>query len=162
MSWMQLNGHLTQMSHLMAALSGVMGVIQSFYYAWMGLQWGWIVIAQIIYAVWNMINDPIFGNMINNTKRVNKKGDLQRYIPYIKYGAPLFSLCFALVFFPPDVWRGNPELSIQVWLFVWYLVTQIAYDTLFTIVLCAHVALAPQMTLNQRERESVVWFSWVV
>jgi Na+/melibiose symporter-like transporter len=47
------------------------------------------------------------------------------------------------------------DLSIQVWLFVWYLVSQVAYDTLFTLVLCAHVALLPQMTLNQREREKI-------
>ncbi len=57
---------------------GVMGVIQSFYYGWMGLQMGWIVIAQVIYAAWNMINDPVFGTMIHNTKRTNKKGETQR------------------------------------------------------------------------------------
>lgn len=134
----------------------VMGLIQSFYYAWMGLQNIWIVIAQIVYAIWNVVNDPLFGNMINNTKFYNKRrGEYQRYIPYIKYGAPLFSLAFALVFFPPDILRGNTTLTIQVWLFVWYLVTQIAYDTLFTIVLCAYVALLPQMTLDQQEREKI-------
>ncbi|MFX1394464.1 MAG: MFS transporter [Promethearchaeota archaeon] len=131
----------------------MMGVIQSFYYAWMGLQWGWITIAQIIYAIWNVVNDPIFGNRINNTKYLNKRGELQRYIPYIKYGAPLFSLAFALVFFPPDTLRGKSNFSFQFWLFVWYLVSQLAYDTMFTIVLCAWVALLPQMSLNQRERE---------
>jgi len=134
---------------------GAMGVIQSFYYAWMGLASFWITIAQIIYAIWNMVNDPLFGNMINNTKFFNKRrGEYQRYIPYIKYGAPLFSLCFALVFFPPGAWRGGTG-AIQFWLFVWYLVSQVAYDTLFTIVLCAWVALAPQMTLDQREREKI-------
>ncbi len=136
---------------------GVMGVIQSFYFAWMGLSTIWITIALIVYAVWNVVNDPIFGNIIGNTRYYNKKrGEVQRYIPYIKFGAPLFSLCFALVFFPPDAWRGQTsDLTIQVWLFIWYLVSQIAYDTLFTFVLCAHVALLPQMTLNQREREKI-------
>lgn len=134
---------------------GVMGVIQSFYFAWMGLASFWITIAQIIYAIWNMVNDPIFGNRINNTKFYNKRrGEYQRYIPYIKYGAPIFSLCFALVFFPPGAWRGGTGM-IQFWLFTWYLVSQVAYDTLFTIVLCAWVALAPQMTLDQREREKI-------
>ena len=137
--------------------AGVMGVIQSFYFAWMGLLNVWIFIAQIIYAVWNVINDPIFGNAIGNTRYYNKKrGEVQRYIPYIKFGAPLFSLCFALVFFPPDAWRGQTSnLTIQIWLFIWYLVSQLAYDTLFTLVLIARVALLPQMTLNQREREKI-------
>jgi len=143
---------------------GVMGVIQSFYFAWMGLLTIWITIAQIIYAVWNMINDPIFGNKIGNTRFHNKKrGEIQRYIPYIKFGAPLFSLCFALVFFPPDAWRGQTsDPSIQIWLFTWYLVTQLAYDTLFTLVLIAHVALLPQMTLNQKEREKIQLLSTAV
>jgi len=136
--------------------ASVMGLIQSFYYGWMGLQNIWIIIAQIVYAVWNVVNDPLFGNKINNTKYFNKRrGEYQRYIPYIKYGAPLFSLFFALVFFPPDMLRADPTLTTQVWLFAWYLVTQVAYDTLFTIVLCAHVALLPQMTLDQQEREKV-------
>jgi Na+/melibiose symporter-like transporter len=142
---------------------GVMGVIQSFYFAWMGLLNIWIIIAQIIYAVWNVVNDPIFGNKIGNTRYYNKKRrEIQRYIPYIKFGAPLFSLCFALVFFPPDTWRGQTsDLTVQIWLFIWYLVTQVAYDTLFTLVLCAHVALLPQMTLNQRERERIQLLSTV-
>ncbi len=136
---------------------GIMGVIQSFYFAWMGLLNIWIFIAQIIYAIWNVINDPIFGNAIGNTRYYNKKrGEVQRYIPYIKFGAPLFSLCFALVFFPPISWRGQTSnLTIQIWLFIWYLVSQLAYDTLFTLVLIAYVALLPQMTLNQREREKI-------
>jgi Na+/melibiose symporter-like transporter len=136
---------------------GVMGVIQSFYFAWMGLLTIWITIAQIIYAVWNVINDPIFGNLIGNTRfRSKKGGEIQRYIPYIKFGAPIFSICFALIFFPPNTWRGQTsDPLIQIWLFIYYLVTQLAYDTLFTIVLIAYVALLPQMTLNQREREKV-------
>ena len=131
----------------------MMGVIQSFYYAWMGLQWWWITIAQIVYAIWNVVNDPLFGNRINNTKHVNKKGEIQRYLPYIKYGAPIFCLAFALVFFPPDTLRGKSDFSFQFWLFVWYMVSLLVYDTMFTIVLCAWVALLPQMSLNQRERE---------
>ncbi|MFW9895467.1 MAG: MFS transporter [Candidatus Thorarchaeota archaeon] len=142
---------------------GVMGVIQSFYYAWMGLLNFWILIAQITYAIWNVVNDPVFGNIIGNTRYLNKNGELQRYIPYIKFGAPIFSLCFALVFFPPDVWRGQTgNLAIQVWLFIWYLITQFAYDTLFTLVLIAHVALLPQMTLNQREREKIQLYATII
>jgi Na+/melibiose symporter-like transporter len=143
---------------------GVMGVIQSFYFAWMGLLTLWITIAQITYAVWNVVNDPIFGNLIGNTLCQNKKRrEIQRYIPYIKFGAPIFSICFALVFFPPDAWRGQSSNSlIQVWLFTWYLITQLAYDTLFTIVLIAYTALLPQMTLNQREREKIQLMATVI
>ncbi|MFW9821839.1 MAG: MFS transporter [Candidatus Thorarchaeota archaeon] len=142
---------------------GVMGVIQSFYFAWMGLLNIWILFAQIAYAIWNVVNDPIFGNIIGNTRFKTKRGELQRYIPYIKFGAPLFSLCFALVFFPPDAWRGQTgDLTVQIWLFIWYLVTQFAYDTLFTLVLIAYVALLPQMTLDQREREKIQLYATII
>jgi Na+/melibiose symporter-like transporter len=153
--WEKLSYAVGQMPGTFYA--GIMGLIQSFYFAWMGLASIYLTIAQIIYAVWNVVNDPIFGNKIGNTRYFNKKrGEVQRYIPYIKFGAPIFSLCFALVFFPPDAWRGQTSnFGIQFWLFTWYLVTQIAYDTLFTLVLCAYVALLPQMTLNQREREKI-------
>jgi Na+/melibiose symporter-like transporter len=68
-----------------------------------------------------------------------------------------------LVFFPPAVWRGQTSnLTVQVWLFIWYLVSQVAYDTLFTIVLIAVVALLPQMTLNQREREKIQLYGTLV
>ncbi|MEX2718682.1 MAG: hypothetical protein Q6370_020480, partial [Candidatus Sigynarchaeota archaeon] len=50
----------------MGALPGAffgsfMGQIQAFYFKWMGLDWGWIVVAQILFAVWNVLNDPLFG-----------------------------------------------------------------------------------------------------
>ena len=51
----------------------IMGVIQSFYFAWMGLLNVWILAAQIIYAIWNVLNDPWFGNKIGNTRYLNKK-----------------------------------------------------------------------------------------
>ncbi|TXT67465.1 MAG: putative Melibiose carrier protein [Promethearchaeota archaeon] len=138
----------------------VMGLIQAFYYAWMGLQNVWIIIGQIAYMIWNAANDPLFGHKINNTRFYNKKrGEIQRYIPYIKYGAPLFSIAFAMVFFPPEAFRGTQTLGSQVWLFVWYMVSQIAYDSMFTLVLGAHVALLPQMTLDQKEREKIQIYS---
>jgi len=128
----------------------VMGVLQAFYYGWFGLTSFWITIAQILFALWNVVNDPVFGVMEDRTR--TKKG---RYMPYIKYGAPLFSIGFALVFFPPDIWRGNQSIKVQLLIFAWYIVTLAIYDTIFTMVLIAHVALLPQMTLNQKDRTQV-------
>ncbi|MFX1274168.1 MAG: MFS transporter [Promethearchaeota archaeon] len=139
----------------------VMALIQSFFYGWMGLQNFWIVIAQIIYSLWNVINDPIFGNKISNTRYYDKrKRKNQRYMPYIKYGAPFLSLFFAITFFPPGSWRGG-QGTIQFWLFAWYLCFQLAYDTFFTIVVGSQIALLPQLTLNQREREKIQGISTI-
>ncbi|MHA1892714.1 MAG: MFS transporter [Promethearchaeota archaeon] len=130
---------------------GFMGQIQAFYYKWMGLGWGFILIAQIIYAIWNVLNDPLFGMLQDRTK--TKQG---RYIPWIKWCAPLFTIAFILVFFPPQTWRlqeGGEQYQLP--LFFWYLFSQILYDTFFTIVYLAHVALLPQMTMATKERTKV-------
>ncbi|NMC07901.1 MAG: hypothetical protein GYA24_22015 [Candidatus Lokiarchaeota archaeon] len=138
----------------MGALPGAffgsfMGQIQAFYFKWLGLGWDWIVIAQILFAVWNVLNDPLFGILQNRTK--TRSG---RYIPWIKWCAPLFSVAFVLVFFPPSAWRGG-DPSVQLPLFIWYLATQALYDTFFTIIYLAHVALLPQMTFAAVERTKI-------
>ena len=72
------------------------GQIQAFYYAWMGLGIRYIIIGQIIYGLWNVINDPIFGILQDRTK--HKQG---RYIPWIKWFSPLFTVAFIILFLPP-------------------------------------------------------------
>jgi GPH family glycoside/pentoside/hexuronide:cation symporter len=132
-----------------AFFGSIMGQIQAFYYKWMGLGWDWIIWAQILFAVWNVLNDPLFGILQNRTK--TKSG---RYIPWIKWFAPFFSVAFILVFFPPATWKGGaPE--VQLPLFIWYLATQALYDTFFTIIYLAHTALLPQMTFAAVERTKV-------
>ncbi|MBN2151947.1 MAG: MFS transporter [Candidatus Lokiarchaeota archaeon] len=138
----------------MGALPGAffgsfMGQIQAFYYKWMGLGYGLIIIAQVLFAVWNVLNDPLFGILQNRTK--TRSG---RYIPWIKWCAPFFSVAFILVFIPPGEWKGGAD-ELQVPLFIWYLATQALYDTFFTIIYLAHVALLPQMTFAATERTKI-------
>ncbi len=135
-----------------------MGQIQAFYYGWMGLAYKWILITQIVYAVWNAVNDPIFGVLQDRTN--TKSG---RYIPWIKWVSPFFTIAFMVVFLPPQEWRfktGGEQY--QVLLAMWYLVSQILYDTGFTIVFLAHVALAPQMTMDEMERREIQIYSSIM
>ncbi len=133
-----------------AFFMGFMGQIQAFYYRWMGLEPFLIFVAQVIYALWNMFNDPIFGLLMNRTK--TKQG---RYIPWIKWCAPLFTAAFIVVFLPPGNWRRAIDPTYQIPLFFWYLITQIVFDTFYTIVYIAHVALLPQMTMQSTERTKI-------
>ncbi|MHA1734060.1 MAG: MFS transporter [Promethearchaeota archaeon] len=135
-----------------------MGQIQAFYYGWMGLNWLLIVVAQVVYGAWNMLNDPIFGVLQDRTKHKNG-----RYIPWIKRCAPLFTVAFIVVFLPPQHWRYSEGGEQYQWLlFAWYLVSQVAYDTFFTIVFIAHVALLPQMTMDEGERTQIAALSSVM
>ncbi|MHA1820749.1 MAG: MFS transporter [Promethearchaeota archaeon] len=127
------------------------GQIQAFYYAWMGLQIKYIIITQILYGIWNAVNDPIFGLLQDRTK--TKKG---RYIPWIKWASFLFSLSFIMIFFPLPQWRyAESGVQYQITLALWYLLSQMLYDTFFTIIYLAYTALLPQMTMNEEERTQI-------
>ncbi|MHA1111958.1 MAG: MFS transporter [Promethearchaeota archaeon] len=134
-----------------ATFGGFMGAIQTFYYGFMGLSYKYIFWTQIIYAIWNMLNDPLFGHLQDRTRTKNG-----RYIPWIKWTAPFFTLAFMLVFFPTQNWAfAIGGESTQLILAGWYLVTQLLYDTGFTIIYIAHVALGPQMSMDEKERTSI-------
>lgn len=131
--------------------AGVIGQINTFYFAWMFLQWEWIVIGQIIYAIWNTFNDPIFGYLQDRTK--TKSG---RYLPWIKYSMFFFALSLLIVFMPPESLRSQAQVDMfsteQISLFIYYVVCQLFYDTMYTIIYLAWVSLLPQMTMNEGER----------
>ncbi len=131
--------------------ASILGQIQLFWYAWMGLQWQYIVVSQVLYALWNVINDPLFAILQDRTR--TPQG---RYIPWIKWSMIPLSVAFILVFIPPQGWRNQVAGNqFQLAMAAWYLVTQMFYDTFYTTIFIAHVSLLPQMTMNQKERTQV-------
>ena len=65
----------------LALIAGVYGaLLPIFYQDYLGLSAWWITLASAIYAVWNAINDPLFGYITDGTR--SKHG---RRIPYMRY-----------------------------------------------------------------------------
>ncbi len=114
-----------------------------FYQDYLGLTSKWIGIASGIYAVWNAINDPIFGFITDNTR-----SRLGRRIPYLRFTAPFLGLTFILVWFAPE---GAGDIT-QFW---WMLATMLLYDTGYTIVGLVHGALMPELTESDVERNQL-------
>ena len=78
-------------------ISGIYGaLLPIFYQDYLGLTARWIGLASIIYAVWNAINDPLFGYITDSTR--SKRG---RCIPYMRFTAPFLALTFILLWFAP-------------------------------------------------------------
>ena len=74
-------------------ISGVFGaLLPIFYQDYLGLSARWIALASAIYAIWNALNDPIFGYISDSTR--SKHG---RRIPYMRYTAPFLAATFVLV-----------------------------------------------------------------
>jgi len=125
-------------------ISGIYAaLLPIFYQDYLGLQAGWITVASTIYAVWNALNDPLFGYITDSTR--SKRG---RRIPYMRYTAPFLALTFILVWFAP------PKAGQEV-LFLWMLVTMLLYDTAYTIIGLVYSALLPEVTESDAERNGL-------
>jgi len=125
-------------------ISGIYGaLLPIFYQDYLGLTARWISLASIIYAVWNAINDPLFGYITDSTR--SKRG---RCIPYRRFTAPFLALTFILLWFAP------PNASQQT-LFFWMLGSMLLYDTCYTIIGLVYSSLLPEITESDDERNGL-------
>jgi GPH family glycoside/pentoside/hexuronide:cation symporter len=125
-------------------ISGIYGaLLPIFYQDYLGLQARWIAVASVIYAVWNAVNDPLFGYVTDSTR-----SRLGRRIPYMRYTAPFLALTFILVWF-------TPARAGQQAMFWWMLVTMLLYDTAYTIIGLVYSALLPEVTESDAERNGL-------
>jgi GPH family glycoside/pentoside/hexuronide:cation symporter len=122
-------------------ISGVFGaLLPIFYQDYLGLAARWIALASGIYAVWNALNDPIFGYISDSTR--SKHG---RRIPYMRYTAPFLAMTFILVWLAPQK-AGDSTL------FLWMLTSMVLYDGCYTMIGLVYSALLPEVTESDNER----------
>ncbi len=125
----------------MAILGGVYtAMLTKFFQDNLGLDKYWIGIAMIVYAIWNAINDPIFGEITDRTKH-----RLGRRIPYLRYTAPFYAITFIAIWL-------CPENASQILKFAWMLISMLAYDTCYTILGLVHGTLIPELSESDMER----------
>jgi GPH family glycoside/pentoside/hexuronide:cation symporter len=127
-----------------ALISGTFGALLTiFYQDYIGLDAKLIALAMGIYAVWNAINDPLFGIISDNTR--SKHG---RRIPYMRYFAPFLALSFILVWFVP----AQASQEVKFW---WLLITICLYDGCYTMIGLVYSALLPEVTESDSERNGL-------
>ncbi|NMC07748.1 MAG: hypothetical protein GYA24_21220 [Candidatus Lokiarchaeota archaeon] len=140
-----------------AFFTAFFGQIQIFYVYWMRLDLAYMVLGQIIYMIWNVLNDPLFGVLMDRTRRQDG-----RYIPWVKIFAPIYTISFILLFFVPSGWRfTSSDQATQFFLFIWYMSTLLLYDTGFTVVYLAYSALLPQISHDFKERTEMAIYSTI-
>ncbi len=122
-------------------ISGIYGaLLPIFYQDYLGLSARWIALASAIYAIWNALNDPIFGYISDSTR--TKRG---RRIPYMRYTAPFLAATFILV------WLA-PQHSGDITIFLWMLGSMVLYDTCYTMIGLVYSALLPEVSESDTER----------
>lgn len=108
--------------------------------------------SQVVYMIWNAVNDPLFGYLQDNSKvPCCSKRRLS-----ILYGAPLYSLVFLLAWFPwrsyyPGDWMSGLHLVVAL----------CAFDAMLTFVLLAQCALFAEISSHHQSRLRLVKYSQV-
>uniref|UniRef100_H2YRD7 Major facilitator superfamily associated domain-containing protein n=1 Tax=Ciona savignyi TaxID=51511 RepID=H2YRD7_CIOSA len=109
---------------------------------------------QVVYMIWNAINDPLFGYIQDNSSwamcRSRKKA--------IYYGAPLWALFFLLPWFQ---WADYNN-GANTWLAgIHLIVTLCAYDSMLTFVLLAQCALFAEISTKPEDRLRLVKYQQI-
>ncbi|XP_028311897.1 transmembrane protein 180-like [Gouania willdenowi] len=108
--------------------------------------------SQMVYMVWNALNDPLFGYLQDNSR----VPCCSRRRLSILYGAPFYSLSFLLAWFPwrayePGDWLSGLHLTV----------TLCAFDGMLTFVLLAQCALFAEISGHHQNRLRLVKYSQV-
>lgn len=137
--------------------SAMMSSVFVFYYVKFflnlyGISEWWFQVCQVIYMIWNAVNDPLFGYCQDNVKWSCVQN--RRHAVY--YGAPFFALSFLLPWFP---WGNYAKGSVLCGLHL--LVSLCLYDAFFTFVLLAQCCLFAEMSSKHDDRLRLIKYGQV-
>ena len=117
------------------------GFFLFFYVDVLGLTVAMAAIINVIYAIWDAVNDPIVGYLSDNTR--TRWG---RRRPWLLAGLPFYLLLFALIYAVPGVFRDGIALF-------WYaLIVLFLFEAASTVMNTNYQALFPEMFQGFRER----------
>jgi glycoside/pentoside/hexuronide:cation symporter, GPH family len=126
------------------------GALTYFFTRWRGLDPSLAAIVWILFGLWNAVNDPLFGYISDRTKN-----GLGRRIPYIRYGAPIYAVAFALF------WTVLPgTANNQTTLFLQLLLTLFVFDALYTAIATSIYVMPFEMAISNKARSSI--FIWKI
>ncbi len=123
-----------------------------FYENEIGLASGIISIAFVIFAIWNMVNDPIIGFLADKPRSFWRK--YGKRLPWVVTGGIGTALGFILIFAIPDV---DPQTD---WLFtfIWLLLSVCLFDTFFSMFDTNYTAIIPDKFRSDKLRVRLASF----
>ena len=114
---------------------GLKGTVQTFWLVYMALETGLLSILLLIVQIWDAVNDPIIGSMIDADRRKYKMG---KFKTYILVGAIGLLFAGAAVFLPfpnADTWV-KAALFIAGYVFwdAFYTIANVPYGSMLSLV----------------------------
>jgi GPH family glycoside/pentoside/hexuronide:cation symporter len=116
--------------------------VQFYYIDVLGLSPALAGVVWTIYGIWNMINDPLMGQVTDRTR--SKMG---RRIPYLYFGAIPLGLSFFFLWTP---FKQNPYIMA-----LYFFMALFIFDTIYSLTIIAYNALFPEIAKTIIERVSL-------
>ncbi|XP_063790527.1 transmembrane protein 180-like [Pseudophryne corroboree] len=155
---LSLGIHMPALAYSMTTLgAGMMNSIFNFYYVKLFLNQykiseGSFNQAQVVFMIWNALNDPLFGYLQDNSKV--EFCSIRRHS--ILYGAPFYALAFLLPWFP---WKDYSEGE---WISgIHLMVALCVFDGMLTFVLLAQCALFAEISTKHESRLQLIKYNQV-
>jgi len=127
-----------------------------FYESEIGLD-SWLTsIGYIIFAIWNAVNDPLIGYLVDRPFKFTKKWG--RRFPWVFIGGIPWLFSYILVFTPPSV---DPQEGAWI-LFAWIVIATCLYDTFGSIFNVNFYAIFPDKFRGASERRLASTLSTLV
>ena len=144
-------------------IAAAFGFMVFFYYeAVVGLDVVLAAIAYVLYSVWNAINDPFFGYLMEKIHMPwEKKWGIKRF-PWIILAAFPWLVSFSLIFMVPAEWDPASNSDDNWPVFFWFLITICIYDTLNTLFDVNILSLYPDKFQGLDERRTVQGFGTIL
>ena len=127
--------------------SQIYGQQLTYYYtSYIGLSLTFFLIAQVIFMVFNMLNDPLLGYLSDKSTRfINKWG---KRFPFIMMGAIPWAIIPIFLYTAPSV-----AVVGQLGVFFWFLIIQCINDTAFSLMDVNRVGLFPDKFRHEKDRK---------
>ena len=134
------------------------GTVQTFWLVYMYMETGLLATLVLLTQIWDAINDPMLGSMIDNDRRKYKMG---KFKSYIFVGACGLLIAGALVFLPlPEAIRMSQETVNVVIKSIVFVVAYVIWDACYTIANVPYGSMLPLVTENKIEQaELSTWRS---
>lgn len=123
---------------------GLIAINMQTFYSDVGITAASIAIILFITKVWDAVNDPLLGILIDKIRF--KKG---RFLPWLRIALPIIALSSILFFALPS--DASPALK-----FVWAIIAYVAWDMSYTISDVPIFVLPTSMTDNIKERSQLL------
>lgn len=125
----------------MYAMSTIMSV---YFITYLGMNPGFVGAMFMAVRVWDAVNDPIMGSIVENTK--SKWG---KFRPWIFIGTLLNSIILVFVFFNPGF--GGDSVQMMIYVSLFYLLWGMSY----TLMDIPFWSMIPALTKDPKKRESI-------